>query len=161
MARRIHASPQDLSKWSWIHTARSDYAWSLYKVPLPHVCSYFYYSSAEAFSVGPNNSLISELTQKMIKNDVDCSDDCKAIVSSSSPELAACNVSSTSSSDRPASEFHRNADDFLRLAKWRVDDLSFLVGSDLAIFGTKFHPCISLRLRWISMHWTVILHLIV
>ncbi|KAL5971919.1 Erythroid differentiation-related factor 1 [Taenia solium] len=108
-------------------------------------------SVLEAFSVGPNNSLIGELTQKMIKNGAECSDGsvsdhCKAIVSSSSPDLAACNVASTSSSDRPASEFHRNADEFLRLAKWRVDDLSFLVGSDLAIFGTKLHPCISLRL---------------
>ncbi|KAL5109631.1 Erythroid differentiation-related factor 1 [Taenia crassiceps] len=102
-------------------------------------------------TVGPNNSLIGELTQKMIRNGCECSDasasdHCRAIVSSSPPELAARSVASAAPSDDSTSEFHRNADDFLRLAKWRVDDLSFLVGSDLAIFGTKCHPCISLRL---------------
>ncbi|KAL3316609.1 hypothetical protein Ciccas_004741 [Cichlidogyrus casuarinus] len=37
--------------------------------------------------------------------------------------------------------------DFLRSAEWSLQDLSFLVGSDLAIFGTKTHPCISLKLN--------------
>lgn len=32
------------------------------------------------------------------------------------------------------------------MAKWHLQDLSFLVGSDLAIFGTTTHPCISLKL---------------
>lgn len=68
-----------------------------------------------------------------------------AIISSTTAELAA-NDMPFSSSDSSQPRF-RSPDDFLRLAKWKVNDLSFLVGSDLAIFGTKLHPCISLRLR--------------
>ncbi|KAH9282567.1 Erythroid differentiation-related factor 1 [Echinococcus granulosus] len=103
-------------------------------------------------TVGPNNSFVGDLTQNIIKSGSGSSNGpvsnrAKAIVSSSPLELAACNVPPNSSSDNPSSEFNRNADDFLRLAKWKIDDLSFLVGSDLAIFGTKNHPCISLRLN--------------
>ncbi|VDN12442.1 unnamed protein product, partial [Dibothriocephalus latus] len=49
-------------------------------------------------------------------------------------------------SKSPRTRLSHNPDDYLRMAKWRLDDLSFLVGSDMAIFGTKMHPCISLRL---------------
>ncbi|VDM26648.1 unnamed protein product, partial [Hydatigera taeniaeformis] len=113
-------------------------------------------------TVGPKNSLVGEMTQRMLKSGVDGDGGrgvgvggdsgesapslCNAIVSSSPPELAACSGASSASADGQESQFHRSADDFLRLAKWKVDDLSFLVGSDLAIFGTKCHPCISLRL---------------
>ncbi|VEL24815.1 unnamed protein product, partial [Protopolystoma xenopodis] len=34
-------------------------------------------------------------------------------------------------------------DKYLQVSQWRVEDLSLLVGSDLAIFGTKSHPCIT------------------
>ncbi|KAL7054694.1 hypothetical protein AAHC03_025837 [Spirometra sp. Aus1] len=59
------------------------------------------------------------------------------------------NASTTSPESMPSnsrSRLSHNPDDYLRMAKWRLDDLSFLVGSDMAIFGTKMHPCISLRL---------------
>ncbi|THD19381.1 Erythroid differentiation factor 1 isoform 1 [Fasciola hepatica] len=46
-----------------------------------------------------------------------------------------------------------NPDEFLHTAKWQLQDLSFLVGSDLAIFGTPKHPCISLKLS--PMHESI------
>ncbi|CAL8069797.1 unnamed protein product [Calicophoron daubneyi] len=46
-----------------------------------------------------------------------------------------------------------NPDEYLHMAKWQLQDLSFLVGSDLAIFGTPKHPCISLKLS--PMHESI------
>ncbi|TGZ65627.1 hypothetical protein CRM22_005789 [Opisthorchis felineus] len=46
-----------------------------------------------------------------------------------------------------------NPDEYLHKAKWQLQDLSFLVGSDLAIFGTPTHPCISLKLS--PMHESI------
>ncbi|CAH8495014.1 unnamed protein product [Schistosoma turkestanicum] len=39
-----------------------------------------------------------------------------------------------------------NPDQFLHTAEWQLKDLSFIVGSDMPIFGTPKHPCISLKL---------------
>lgn len=90
-----------------------------------------------------------DFTQKMLTGDsrniVESTSDQSMAIISSVAELAA-NDMPFRSSDTSEPHF-RSPDDFLRLAKWKVNDLSFLVGSDLAIFGTKLHPCISLRLR--------------
>ncbi|KAF7232331.1 Erythroid differentiation factor 1 [Paragonimus skrjabini miyazakii] len=55
-----------------------------------------------------------------------------------------------SNSKRP---WAANPDEYLHMAKWQLQDLSFLVGSDLAIFGTPKHPCISLKLS--PMHESI------
>ncbi|CAH8537446.1 unnamed protein product [Schistosoma margrebowiei] len=39
-----------------------------------------------------------------------------------------------------------NPDQYLHTAEWQLKDLSFIVGSDMPIFGTPKHPCISLKL---------------
>ncbi len=73
--------------------------------------------------------------------------DSVALCSSSPPHLSSFPQNPSPEKKQLPSDFRRNPDEYLRMARWKIDDLSFLVGSDLAIFGTKLHPCISLRLR--------------
>ncbi|VDD83496.1 unnamed protein product [Mesocestoides corti] len=115
----------------------------------------------KTFRVGQRTPITGDFAQKMLKFGTETADDraidstngtSTAIVSSLPPESLVSNPSqnfpptSSKANLPPKSKFHQNSDDFLRLAKWKINDLSFLVGSDLAIFGTKLHPCISLRL---------------
>ncbi|TNN19671.1 Erythroid differentiation-related factor 1 isoform 2 [Schistosoma japonicum] len=39
-----------------------------------------------------------------------------------------------------------NSDIYLHTAEWQLKDLSFVIGSDMPIFGTPKNPCISLKL---------------
>ncbi|KAK4471822.1 hypothetical protein MN116_005215 [Schistosoma mekongi] len=39
-----------------------------------------------------------------------------------------------------------SSDMYLHTAEWQLKDLSFIIGSDMPIFGTPKHPCISLKL---------------
>jgi hypothetical protein len=41
---------------------------------------------------------------------------------------------------------------FVRNVVWTFEDIQMLIGTDMPIFGGSTHPCISLRLRYVSAY---------
>lgn len=108
--------------------------------------------SVNTFSVGSRNAVCGSDENMMLEFGSAISENSASavLVSSSPPRISAFDGHQSplpSPDKQTATDFRKFPDEFLRMAKWKIDDLSFLVGSDLAIFGTKLHPCISLRLR--------------
>ncbi|CAH8848148.1 unnamed protein product [Trichobilharzia szidati] len=102
-------------------------------------------------SSGENDYITNEVTQDVVLNNFGLSsdvDEYSYILDSASTDDVAkatgANQSNKSQSFR--SSWVTNPDMYLHTAEWQLKDLSFLVGSDMPIFGTPKHPCISLKL---------------
>nr|CAH8848063.1 unnamed protein product [Trichobilharzia regenti] len=102
-------------------------------------------------SSGENDYITNEVTQDVVLNNFGLSsdvDEYSYILDSASTDGVAkatsANQSNKSQSFR--SSWVTNPDMYLHTAEWQLKDLSFLVGSDMPIFGTPKHPCISLKL---------------
>ncbi|CAH8544235.1 unnamed protein product [Schistosoma rodhaini] len=69
-----------------------------------------------------------------------------ALSSSLDDTVTTSNVEADKESRQFRSSWVINPDQYLHTAEWQLKDLSFIVGSDMPIFGTPKHPCISLKL---------------
>ncbi|XP_018650691.1 hypothetical protein Smp_150470 [Schistosoma mansoni] len=69
-----------------------------------------------------------------------------ALSSSLDDAVTTSNAEEDNESRQFRSSWVINPDQYLHTAEWQLKDLSFIVGSDMPIFGTPKHPCISLKL---------------